>query len=86
MTIYEYDIRMTAHNLAMVDKKMEIHLQAWVNQQVQATRESGKKSVPVFDRFDKFFDYQKELDLVVGKEDEQKIDKNLNDLFRKANS
>lgn len=86
MTIYEYNIRMTAYQLAYVDRKKEIYMQAWANQQIQATRESGKKVVPVYNTFEKFFDYKKEENEILGTTTERKIDSNLSELMKKANS
>ncbi|MBW8350782.1 hypothetical protein K0H71_15200 [Bacillus sp. IITD106] len=42
-----------------------MHLQAWLNHQVTATKEVGAgknvKQVPVYKTFNEFFDYQKAL-------------------------
>lgn len=60
MTLYEYEMRMKAFELRRVDREYEIHLQAWSNWNVQATKRSGKKKrVPVFKFFRQFFDYEK---------------------------
>ncbi len=59
MTLYEYEMRMKASDLRRVDREYEIHLQAWANWNVQATKKSGKKRVPVFKIFKQFFDYRK---------------------------
>lgn len=78
MTLYEYDLKMRAHNLARVDKEHDMHLQAWLNYQVTATREQGKKQVPVFKKFEDFFDYKKRL-----KEVEQPKQKAISPKMRK---
>lgn len=59
MTLYEYEMRMKASNLRSVDREYEIHLQAWANWNVQATKKSGKKRAPVFKTFKQFFDFKK---------------------------
>ena len=61
MTLYEYEMKMKAYNLARVDKEYDIYLSAWVNQLAGATKEKGKKQVPVFKTFEDFFDYKKRL-------------------------
>lgn len=54
-------MRMRAFNLARVDKEYDMHLQAWLNHAVTATKEQGKKQVPVYKKFQDFFDYEKRL-------------------------
>lgn len=54
-------MRMKAYHLARVDKEYEMHLQAWLNHVVTATKEQGKKQVPVYKSFKEFYDYEKEL-------------------------
>ena len=67
MTLYEYEMRMTAFELQRVDREYEIHLQAWTNWNVRAMKKSGKKKrVPVFKKFRQFFDYQKRESEVLG--------------------
>ncbi|RBS56525.1 hypothetical protein EB33_01712 [Enterococcus faecium] len=57
MTLYEYNIRMTAAQLSWLDKEKLIHELAWANQQVQAEKKVGKKTVPVYRSFEEFFNY-----------------------------
>ncbi|MBA4699233.1 MAG: hypothetical protein H2212_07325 [Ruminococcus sp.] len=53
---------MEACQLKMVDEDYRIHQQAWLNFSAQAEKSAGKgKSRPVYDRFEKFFDYEKAL-------------------------
>ncbi|MEN2467940.1 hypothetical protein [Ornithinibacillus sp. JPR2-1] len=52
---------MKAFNLARVDKDYDMHKQAWINHQVTLTKEQGKKQVPIYKRFEDFFDYAKRL-------------------------
>ena len=57
---------MKAYRLQQVDKKNEMHQQAWLNHVVTLTKESGKKQVPVYKTFKDFFDYEKELQEATG--------------------
>jgi len=68
MTLHEYELRMRAYRLKMVDEEYWIHLQAWVNREVKAEKKKGKgRSEPVYKRFDRFFDYEKRLEQASGK-------------------
>lgn len=78
MTLYEYEIKMQAHNLAQVDKEFDMHLQAWLNHAVTATKEQGKNTVPVYKNFKEFYDYDKRL-----KETEGTKEKKLNPKLRR---
>lgn len=78
MTLYEYDIRMKAFRLQQIDREFDIHLQAWTNWNVQATKKQGKgKCVPVYKTFKQFFDYEQRVEDVLEKkhteEDEKKL-------------
>ena len=64
ITPYEYRLLMKSKKLQIVDKHYELHLQAYLNMAAQARRRAGKKIKPVYTKFDKFFDYQKQLDRV----------------------
>ncbi|MDT2751918.1 hypothetical protein P7G96_06115 [Enterococcus thailandicus] len=70
MTLTEYEIFMTAYRLKSIDEQEKIHLQAWANQQVQATKKRGKRDVPVFDTFGKFFNKKKLEETVLGVKEE----------------
>lgn len=62
MTLYEYNMRMTAFRLRQADREYEIHLQAWANREINARKKSGKKKlVFVYDHFKRFFDYEKRV-------------------------
>lgn len=52
---------MRAFRLQQVDKEYHMHLQAWLNHVVTSTKEVGKKQVPVYKKFNEFFDYSKRL-------------------------
>lgn len=66
MTFWEYQLRMKAFHLRMVDKEYLIHLQAWVNRGVKAEKKSGRKRVPIYHKFEKFFDYEGRIKQVLG--------------------
>lgn len=74
ITPYEYRLLMKSKELKMVDEQYEIHLQAYLNMSAQARRRAGKKMKPVYTKFDKFFDYQKQLDRVMGIKKKSKFD------------
>lgn len=46
----------------MFDRNFEAHRQAYLDFAVRAERKTGKKTVPVFKKFQKFFDYERELE------------------------
>lgn len=61
MSLEEYSLQMQAYRLKQIDKERDMHLQAWLNHAVTATKEQGKKQVPVYKTFKEFYDYQKRL-------------------------
>ena len=63
LTIYEYNILIEAENLKQVDRDYRNHLQAYLNFQATA-----KKN---FDKFIKFFDYDKAIRKVQSKKSEK---------------
>lgn len=77
---------MKAESLKRVDSEYEIHLQAWVSHQVKAEKKQGKKTVPVYEKFSQFFDYEKRInDILKPKKEEKKLT-NLERLMLQANS
>lgn len=77
---------MKAKSLKQVDTEYEIHLQAWVSHQVKAEKKQGKKTVPVYEKFSQFFDYEKRInDVLKPKNEEKKLTK-LERLMLQANS
>lgn len=74
ITPYEYRLLMKSKEFQIVDKQYEIHLQAYLNMIAQARKQVGKKQRMVYTRFDKFFDYQKQLDRVMGIKKKSKFD------------
>lgn len=75
LTPYEYRLLMKAKELQMVDDQYYLHLQAYLNMTAQAKKQVGKKQKMVYTKFSKFFDYQKELDRVMGIKKQSKFDK-----------
>lgn len=74
ITPYEYRLLMKSKELEIVDKHYELHLQAYLNMAASARKQVGKKIKPVYMNFNKFFDYQKELDRVMGIKKKSKFD------------
>ena len=64
MTIPEYEQLMEAVRLKQIDADYRNHLQAYLNFVVKAEKKAGKKSVPVYRRFEQFYDYKKEVEKV----------------------
>lgn len=69
MTFWEYQLRMKAYRMRMVDTEYLIYLQAWVNRGVNAEKKNGKKTIPVYKEFTEFFDYEDRINQVLGKPD-----------------
>lgn len=65
LTLPEYELLMQAARLRQVDADYRNHLQAFLNFAVRAEKKTGKnKSQPVYRRFRRFYDYEKELEKV----------------------
>ncbi|WP_301389868.1 hypothetical protein [Enterococcus entomosocium] len=94
MTPYEFEIRMTAHQLKRLDEQEAIHLQAWANRKVKAEKNIGTekkpKIVPVFTKFEDFFDKEKLEKEILGIQTQEVIQPpkqtKLLKLMKKANS
>lgn len=68
----EYKLLMDAVRLKQIDMDYRNHLQAFLNFAVKAEKKSGKnKSKPVYAKFKKFYDYEKELAKVTKKGEEK---------------
>lgn len=74
ITPYEYRLLMKSKELEMVDEEYRIHLQAYLNMSAQAKKRAGKKVKPVYTTFNKFYNYQKSLDRVMGVKRKSKFD------------
>lgn len=77
---------MKAESLKRVDSEYEIHLQAWVSHQVKAEKKQGKKTVPVYEKFSQFFDYEERIDGILKPKKKEKKLTNLERLMLQANS
>ena len=59
---------MEAVRLKQVDQDYRNHLQAFLNFSVKAEKKTGKnKSKPVYSKFKRFYDYEKEIAKVTSK-------------------
>lgn len=66
LTIPEYELLMKAAKLKQVDMDYRAHMLAYLIFAVKAEKKSGKnKTIPVYRRFKKFYDYEKEIDKVL---------------------
>lgn len=68
LTIPEYKLLMDAVQLRRVDMDYRNHLQAWLTFSAQATKKKGQ---PVYKKFKKFYDYEKEIDKATKKKSEK---------------
>lgn len=64
MTLAEYQLRMEAYSLQQIKIQERLHLQAFLNQTVQATKGSKKHPKPYYEKFEQFFNVQKMVDEV----------------------
>jgi len=67
MTLEELELRRKAYRLQQVDKERDLHWQAWLNRQVKAMKEVGKKQEYIFKKFKDFYDYEKHLNDINNK-------------------
>jgi len=68
---------MRAYQLQQIDKEMDMHMQAWLNHQVTASKKKGKKQVPVYSKFKDFYDYEKRINEVIKPKKKSKIPLNI---------
>ncbi len=63
LTLPEYRLLMEAERLKQVDMDYRNHLQAFLNFAVKGEKKAGKnKTRPVYSRFDRFYNYEKEIE------------------------
>lgn len=85
MTLKQYMLTTKAIVLRLQDKERDLHVQAWLNQQVKATKQQGKKTVAYFRSFDEFYQpIKEENNAEAKKKDAEKEQLKL--LMLKANS
>ena len=76
---------MDAVRLKQVDMDYRNHLQAFLNFSVKAEKKAGKnKSKPVYSRFKKFYDYEKEIAKITKKGNESGIASSMSRFLRKG--
>lgn len=80
MTVYEFNVRMLSFRLSELDRQQELHMQAWLSQQVQATTGTGKRTKPMYQTFKEFFDYEEQLKIILNEKEEVEISDSKNDL------
>ena len=87
VTLKQLSLMMQAVRLKLQDEMRGLHMAAWLNAQVKATRQQGKKTVPYYGSFDEFYEPRDET-----VHDAEKTVKNgqknaeLNALILKANT
>ncbi|MGL4642757.1 MAG: hypothetical protein ACRCVH_00455 [Vagococcus fluvialis] len=89
MTIREYEVMLKAYKLRNLDKEYFIHLQAFKNQEIKATKKVGKQEKMVYKNFNEFFPYQKRENEILGIATKKKVsrdNKKMMELLKKANS
>ncbi|MDK6688327.1 hypothetical protein QP246_02495 [Aerococcus urinae] len=60
VTLSEYGVYRTAHQVQLQERDEALHMQAYLNQIVQATRKTGKSSYePEYKHFEDFYDSRK---------------------------
>lgn len=85
LTIPEYNLLMDAVRLKQVDMDYRNHLQAFLNFSVKAEKKAGKnKSKPVYSRFKKFYDYEKEVAKVTKKGSENSLISSMEKFLKKG--
>ena len=60
MTLREYSYEIHAYKLRTLDKRHDMHLQAYLSHVVTGLKKKGKNHVPVYPTFKDFFDIEEE--------------------------
>ena len=68
ITLKQYMLMTRAMMLRLEDKERDLHVQAWLNQQVKATKQQGKKTLPYFRSFDEFYQSEQQKDTPENKQ------------------
>ena len=55
ITLRHYYLMIEAIKSKILDEQRSLHMLAWLNVQVKATKQKGKKTVPYYKTFDDFF-------------------------------
>lgn len=74
LTIPEYELLMKAVELREADTDYRLHMQAFLNMQVQAKKKTGKfKEKFIFATFDKFYDRKRTIDEIMRPEKKSRL-------------
>ena len=85
LTIPEYLLLMDAVRLRQVDMDYRSHLVAWLTFSAKAEKKAGKnKTRPVYDKFIKFFNYEKEIQKATNKQDKKSRFSGIGKLLKKG--
>lgn len=71
MTLVEYNWRMEAYKMRLIDKRHDMHLQAFLNNAVTETVKKGVEIVPRYPTFKDFFDYESYRKQVFGEDENE---------------
>ncbi|MDN6397671.1 MAG: hypothetical protein L0J75_01390 [Alkalibacterium sp.] len=86
LLVNEYLMLMKAKALEKLDRERDIYLQAFVNDKATATETRGKKTYTKYPSFEKFFDYEKHRDDLLGiKKEKNKKQRDIKQLVLLAN-
>ena len=72
LSLDEYELLMKSARLKEVDMDYRIHMLAFLNTAVTATKPVSRKEKPIYDKFEKFYNYEKEITKAMSAEKEQK--------------
>lgn len=62
MGFKEYQLRLEAYKIRQAEEERKLALQAWLNQNVQATKGSSKHPKPKYTKFEEFYDFSRRID------------------------
>lgn len=87
-TLADFEVMAKAHQKREFENLFNLHLSAWLHNQVKATDERGK---PYYKEFQEFFDYEERLAMVddrVKKQKENEISehKKLMEMIKRVNA
>ena len=85
LTTEEYSLLMKAAALRQADLDYRNHLQAFLNFAVQAEKKVGKnKTKPVYNRFEKFYDREKEINKVLDQKKSESRFSGIGELLKRG--
>lgn len=64
MTLKEYQLRLQAYEMKKATQRQDIAFQSWMNQQVKATKGSGKNVKPYYKNFKELYDLESEIESI----------------------